>query len=65
MWFQGKLQEDFDTVQAMLEEKQKEIESLTQELADIRPLGDGITAETQVTEKPNENNYIKSHRNLL
>ena len=39
----------------MLEEKQKEIESLTQELADIRPLGDGITAETQVREKPNEN----------
>ncbi|CAL1542040.1 unnamed protein product [Lymnaea stagnalis] len=32
--FQNELQEDYDTVQSMLEEKEKEIESLTRELID-------------------------------
>lgn len=35
--FQNKLQEDFDTVQTMLEEKDREIESLTKELTDRSP----------------------------
>ena len=34
---QVKLQEDFDTVQIMLEEKEKEIEVLTKELTEKSP----------------------------
>ncbi|XP_023932466.1 A-kinase anchor protein 9-like [Lingula anatina] len=37
--FQSKLQEDYDTVQTMLEEKQKEIENLSKELEEARPMG--------------------------
>ena len=44
--FQSKLQEDFDTVQNMLEEKQREIEALTREL---RPPAEGISADMQVS----------------
>ena len=35
--FQTKLQEDFDTVQVMLEDKEREIEQLTKELTDRSP----------------------------
>ncbi|XP_061193837.1 golgin subfamily B member 1-like [Saccostrea echinata] len=35
--FQNKLQEDFDTVQQMLEEKEKEIDTLTRELSERVP----------------------------
>ena len=35
--FQSKLQEDFDTVQVMLEDKEREIEQLTKELTDRSP----------------------------
>ena len=46
--FQNKLQEDFDTVQAMLEEKQKDIDMLTKDLEETRSLGDGMSGEMQV-----------------
>ena len=35
--FQNKLQEDFDTVQQMLEEKEREIDTLTRELSERMP----------------------------
>ena len=38
MLLQVKLQEDFDTVQIMLEEKEKEIEVLTKELTEKSPV---------------------------
>lgn len=48
--FQSKLQEDYDTVQTMLEEKQHEIESLSKDLLELQPPGETY-AEMQVMEK--------------
>ena len=39
--FQVELQKDFDTVQSMLDEKEREMEALTKELLDSRSLPEG------------------------
>ncbi|XP_071108660.1 extracellular matrix-binding protein ebh-like isoform X2 [Haliotis cracherodii] len=45
--FQTELQKDFDTVQSMLEEKEREIETLTRELTESRIPPEGATSELQ------------------
>ena len=51
--FQSKLQEDFDTVQVMLEDKEREIEQLTKELTDKSP------------ESTDDHSLVVSHRVIM
>ncbi|XP_064648674.1 A-kinase anchor protein 9-like isoform X16 [Lineus longissimus] len=45
--FQQSFQDDYDTIQTMLEEKQAEVEGLSHELMETRPPIDGASIETQ------------------
>ena len=51
--FQGQLQSDYDELQIMLEEKQREVENLTKELEEMRPQAEGISADIQVSSTSN------------
>ena len=49
--FQTQLQSDYDTVQGMVEGKQKQIEHLSRELEEMRPQAEGISSDIQVRTK--------------
>ena len=46
--YQGRLQEDYEELQAMAEARQQEIENLTRDLSEIRPQAEGMSDQMQV-----------------